>query len=256
MARTLIIKNADFSANKVTTVNIEDEVPCTGISLNNNTLSITHIGDTSTLVATVAPVNTTDTVIWSSSNADVATVAGGVVTAIGCGSATIAATCGNYSATCSVTVTHIAVLTFTKNMYLGKSASTDYLNGGALDNYVIGYSAEGSKWIYSDNMARDKHPFVIPNGANSITIDSQSFRPYGFWISSIEGAASWNAIAKAYPADPNFAYSASVENHRVVQIPDRTTGDYAGMDAVGFVFKCTTTLTDELIDGITVTFTA
>ena len=254
MARTLIIKNADFSVNKVTTVNIEEEIPCTGITLNNNTLSITHIGDTSTLVATVSPADTTDVVIWGSSNTDVVTVAGGVVTAIGCGSATITATCGNFSASCAVTVTHVAAVVYSINRYFGKNASNNYLNGGDLNNYAIGYSINGTKRISSASDDDGRCPFVIPAGATQISITNASdFKPYGFWLSSIEGAPGWTALAFAYPTD-TFGGKPSNYGNRTVNIPDRTSGDYAGMDAVGFVFQYNGTITQEAADAIVVTF--
>ena len=63
MANALIIKNVDFSVNKLTTVTIEQDVHCTGISLNKSTSAITYLGDTDTLTATVTPSNTTDSII-------------------------------------------------------------------------------------------------------------------------------------------------------------------------------------------------
>ena len=81
-------------------------VPCTGIILSESTLSFTS-GDPVTLTATVEPADTTDTIVWSSSNASVATVNNGVVTPIGEGNATITATCGSQTATCSVSVSSL-----------------------------------------------------------------------------------------------------------------------------------------------------
>lgn len=62
-------------------------------------------GDTFTLTATVEPDYATDqTVTWSTSDASVATVADGLVTAIAEGTATISATAGDFTATCEVAV--------------------------------------------------------------------------------------------------------------------------------------------------------
>ncbi len=63
-------------------------------------------GESVTLTVTFTPENTTDkTVVWTTSDPEVATVdENGVVTAVGEGSATITATCGEVSATCQVTV--------------------------------------------------------------------------------------------------------------------------------------------------------
>ena len=82
-------------------------VPCTGISLNTDTLTFTSEGS-QTLIATVTPDGCTDVVTWESNNTSVATVNGGVVTAVANGNATITARCGDYSATCSVSVSGIA----------------------------------------------------------------------------------------------------------------------------------------------------
>ena len=80
-----------------------EEVPCTGISLSSETLTFIEAG-TQTLTATVTPDGCTEDITWSSDNVIVATVSGGVVTAIANGSTTIKATCGAYSASCSVVV--------------------------------------------------------------------------------------------------------------------------------------------------------
>lgn len=65
-----------------------------------------NIGETIQLEASVLPENTTDkTVIWSSSDDNVATVyANGLVTAVSEGASIITATCGDVSATCEITV--------------------------------------------------------------------------------------------------------------------------------------------------------
>lgn len=81
-----------------------EPIPCTGISLNTDTLTFTAEGS-QTLTATVTPDGCTDEITWESNNTSVATVNGGVVTAIANGSATITAYCGEYSTSCSVTVT-------------------------------------------------------------------------------------------------------------------------------------------------------
>ena len=83
-------------------------VAVTGVTLNQNEAAMTVGGETLTLSATVNPEGATDkSVSWSTSNANVATVDNGVVTAVAAGTATITVTTtdGSYTATCSVTVT-------------------------------------------------------------------------------------------------------------------------------------------------------
>ncbi len=81
------------------------EIAVAEISLNKTELTLTA-GGKETLTATVKPDNATDkTVTWTSNKTDIATVsANGEVTAIAKGSATIKATAGGKSATCTVTV--------------------------------------------------------------------------------------------------------------------------------------------------------
>ena len=80
-------------------------IPVSGITLNTSSLNLIK-GATETLVATVTPADATDkTVVWGTSNATVASVENGVVTAVGGGSATITALAGDKTATCTVTVT-------------------------------------------------------------------------------------------------------------------------------------------------------
>ena len=82
-------------------------VSVTGVTLDENTISVEE-GSDATLTATIAPSNATNqNVTWSTSDASVATVSGGIVTGVKEGSATITVTTsdGGYTATCSVTVT-------------------------------------------------------------------------------------------------------------------------------------------------------
>ena len=89
-------KTAEFSVTVI-------EKTATSITLNKNTLSLLE-GGADVLIATVSPDDCTDKVIWQSSNPDVASVSGGIVTAISHGSTVISATAGQKSAICLVTV--------------------------------------------------------------------------------------------------------------------------------------------------------
>ena len=83
-------------------------VPVTEVTLDQTTLAL-MVTKTATLTATVLPDNATmKSVQWTSSDEEVATVSGGVVTAVGVGEAVITATSvadNTISATCAVTVT-------------------------------------------------------------------------------------------------------------------------------------------------------
>jgi len=76
-----------------------------GITLNTTSAAIT-VGNTMTLVAVVTPDNAANVgnIAWTTSNANVATVSNGVVTAKSVGTATITAKVDDKSATCYVVV--------------------------------------------------------------------------------------------------------------------------------------------------------
>mgnify|MGYP004515601413 CR=1 FL=1 len=103
------------------------QVPATAITLNATSQKLTE-GKTVTLAATVTPADTTDAVVWTSSNTKVATVsADGVVTAVKEGTAVITATAGNAKATCKITVskavvkvTKVSVTASARNIAAGK----------------------------------------------------------------------------------------------------------------------------------------
>ena len=79
-------------------------VAVTSVSLNKTDLILTE-GGSEMLTATVKPDDATDkTVTWSTSDATVATVENGKVTALKAGSAVITAKAGDKTATCKVTV--------------------------------------------------------------------------------------------------------------------------------------------------------
>lgn len=112
------------------------------IELSQTTLSLT-VGDSATLTATTS--NGKD-VEWSSSDTKIATVSSrGGVTAQGAGTATITATCGKATATCSVTVTEKVVIGFTFTNAAGETLTeatvdrdgTLQLNAAASDNSPI-----------------------------------------------------------------------------------------------------------------------
>ncbi len=86
---------------------VTQTISVTGVTLDKTTTTL-NVGNTQTLTATVSPADSTDkTITWTSSNATVATVSNGVVTAKAQGTAVITVTTvdGGKTATCNVTVT-------------------------------------------------------------------------------------------------------------------------------------------------------
>ena len=100
-----------------------EEIPCTGLTLEPDILSFSGSGQ-QTIVATALPTDTTDPVIWLSSDKNVATVSNGIVTAVGNGDCTITATCGSQSASCSVNVSGISTVVSVTGVTLDKATAS------------------------------------------------------------------------------------------------------------------------------------
>ena len=101
---TITAKAGDKSAKCTVTV-LPSFIAVTSVTLDKTTLGLVE-GDQAVLTATVSPDNATEpAVTWTTSNASVATVEDGMVTAVKAGTAVITAKAGDKSAKCTVTVT-------------------------------------------------------------------------------------------------------------------------------------------------------
>lgn len=113
---TIRVKSEDGGKMATCLVNVSAKyVPVTSITLDRTSASL-KAGETVTLTATVKPDDATDkTVTWSTSDATVATVSNGVVSAKKVGTATITAKAGDKTAICTVTVVPTPVTSITLN---------------------------------------------------------------------------------------------------------------------------------------------
>lgn len=112
--QTVTVSYTKADVTKTATYDITvNAVAVTGITLDKEALQL-KVGKTKQLTATVEPDNATDkTVVWNSDDESVATVDGGLVTAVAEGTATItvATPDGAQSATCAVTVVETTAAT-------------------------------------------------------------------------------------------------------------------------------------------------
>lgn len=125
----ITVSTADGSKSATATITVMQ--PYTDIKLNKQQLTLND-GDTETLIATALPQNADDSIVWSSSKTDVATVDGnGKITAINPGTAVITAASKvrpTLKADCTVTVnssvihvTGVSVSPDTLTLYEGDS---------------------------------------------------------------------------------------------------------------------------------------
>jgi len=157
-------------------ISVEDStVPVTGVTLDKTSLELTAGGDRATLTATVTPDTATDkNVTWSSSNTSAATVANGVVTPVAAGTATITATAGGQSATCTVTV---------------KIAwNSDVLQGsGVIERDGITLTpSNGDARLYDNFYDYGMNTFTAPNGTNFKKIEIVCSTYRGGWSGATE----------------------------------------------------------------------
>jgi|GEM_PF-1080979 len=114
--------NSSISATCIVTVN-KKVVKVASVTLSKTSLEMKVGGSDETLTATVAPENATSKdVTWTSDNTSVATVENGTVKAIGVGTATITASAGGKSATCTVNVTKDPILVTSISISAGKTS--------------------------------------------------------------------------------------------------------------------------------------
>ena len=139
----------------------------TGISLNKATASI-EVGKTIQLVASLQPYGATGTVTWSSNNTAVATVSNsGLVTGKAVGDATITATCGTYSASCTVTVAEAV------NIY------------GTLENPLT--VTEARQLIDDNNGSLTPEKMYVKGKVSSGSFNSQYNNFNDLWLESEDG---------------------------------------------------------------------
>ncbi len=142
----------------------------TALSLSSSELALTT-GATSTLTATITPsdANYQTDITWTTSAAAVATVANGVVKAVGPGTATITATtANNVSTTCEVTVTNAAAPSFYSEIAAG-----DFYIVNAATGKAIGTIKNG--WGTQAGLADHGIPFTVALGDGVYTLDSHTY---------------------------------------------------------------------------------
>ena len=160
----------------------ETQIEVSSVSLNTSTIEMVE-GDSYKLVATVLPKDAEyDGVNWASSNASVASVSNGTVTALKQGTSTITASAGGRSATCTVKVAAkiitVTSVTLDKTSLSMKAGDTETLKAtvnptDATDKTITWMSSDVSVVTVSEGKltAKDSGTATITAKAGNCTAD-------------------------------------------------------------------------------------
>lgn len=247
MGKALIIKNADFSANAVTTITFAD-VPCTGISFDSDTVTITGY-DPVTVGYTLTPADTTDSVIWESSDESVVTVSGGVLTVVGIGTCTITATCGEFSASATITVS----ISYIPNWKFGQAGHADGSEFVTITatyrNRIVACGSGRQAGTYSGSN-KDYNVIKIPKNTVSVTVSRGADKANMFYNST---AARFLWTQDVSCGNASFPFAALwVSTEEQVNFSANQSHTYTvpeGADSFLFMAHLATTYTDEDIPG-------
>ncbi len=123
-------------------------IPIESVSLDRTSADIL-VGETFLLTASVLPEDATDkTIVWTSTNSDVASVENGLVTAISEGEATITASAGEFTASCTVKVS----VPFSYGGMCLESVSGGYISLANPNGLTIDYALENTGWKTSNEL--------------------------------------------------------------------------------------------------------
>jgi len=162
----------------------------TGVTLNKSVTSLV-VGDTETLTATIQPNNATNqSVMWSSDNSAVATIANGLVTALSQGIATITVITqdGGYRASCNVTVvddTQLATGTPNTSWYNSTATTFTLYNADQLAGLAV--------LVNSGSVSLGGQTIILGNNIDlSVYASGQGWTPIGNDIRDFNGTFDGN----------------------------------------------------------------
>lgn len=182
-SKTIIVGKSDSTVYRVKTNNfidatetyefVEESIPCTSISLNATSIVLNNESNAYQLTHSVIPENTTDVVTYSTDDNSVAIVnSDGLVTLVNNGTCNIIVTCGEQSASCSVTVENVSVdcesITLSEtSITLTDKSQHDITATITPDNctYEVSWSSEDESVVTIDNGG---HMTAVSNGTTNI----------------------------------------------------------------------------------------
>ena len=192
---TITVRTADGGFTATCSVTVQTgSIAVTGVNVNPTSLSL-EVGDSSSLAATVLPINATNkNVTWTSSNTSAATVSNGLVTAVSEGSATITATTadGGFTATCAVTVAEAEVPTV--DFTISK------------DDYTPGYAASGTSGTILKTIVSNNDLTINYAGINTQSQNGTAY-PYTMYAGGNGYIYSSNCPSGYYPSKVTVSFT-------------------------------------------------
>ncbi len=196
------------------------DVPATAIVLDKETLTIEQY-KSAQLKATLTPAEATTSVVWSSSEMNVATVGtDGTIWALATGTTNITATAGELTATCAVTVTEATPISCAQAVEIAKTVTANnvaaeggkYLIRGYVTALVGTPSDDMSKYKnYSVWMADTKDGGEVFEAFQVKPVDGKTIAAVGDYVEVIGDITKYNK-------DGNTTYETMGKGTATIQI--------------------------------------
>ncbi len=200
---------SDMSGTTSATDTAALEFPCQELKLSSTVIDMETLNMAQLLNVTTVPANTTDTLVFSSSDEAVATVtSGGKITAAGPGQAVITVTCGSVTAQCRV-VCKFETVPSTEETSEATEASTEATTPAApesefsLNREDFTMSAKGNTWtLYNGTIPKSDIKWTTDNPLVA-TIDNGIVTAVGGGTTKVHG--EYNGVKKSCIVRCSFA---------------------------------------------------
>lgn len=189
----------------------EETIAVSGLTIDKGSITLVE-GETITLTATVTPDNATDkTVSWTTSDASVATVCEGKVSAVKEGEATITAKSGFITVVIWVTVR-------SHNLYTSKAFSVSATKKVYFSSGNLQYHCKNKEWRFApfqyyrigydnENISDDYDGYIdlfgwgTGNNPTLASANNEDYTTFADWGSKIDGGDVWQT-----PTSDEWAY--------------------------------------------------
>ena len=171
-----VIENMQDETPAAESEETEPDLSCIAVTLSDVQLDFTEVGESATITVTLDPADTTDALIFTSSNSSVATVSkDGIVKAVGEGSAVITVSCGSATAECTVVCIFPTEETSDVTITLNRKEITFNAEGQSWVLYDGEVSVSDIVWSSDDNRVATIENGKVTAVGNGDTIVSATF---------------------------------------------------------------------------------